>query len=441
MAEYPEYKPDRLPINTRQTAEIDLNDETLDQELFERERIIKGVNSRLKENRPLLFDLFYVNTGDLKDYLPSICASYVLLDTDAVTKYTGLKLPRAITDNDIDVVKDMVQYFSNAGIKFWVYLNIILEEKTSNPPENDLVSPFTSDIVKFVDEVSVDELEQQIFILETQLMKNDLEEYQEFYKQLIRRLKFILATSWHDRHHNALLKKVMKELPTRNLVQVPEVDVSFYTKTQRKYRIRVLQQENGVQLLNKTIKQFFDMRHVVRFENSRERLVPQNQIEGMQYWGDEEYEFDDRIELKYLTNIEGMFLPDYEAVVYKGHDWNEYNRNKFNQDKLPPKTIRGYKFRIFYPHLANKKTAPTFKIDKNLLRLNDPVPDPNYQYTVIVFEAGPPYLAIAFRIVDKEFDIYRTGGITSDFHHGVFTFQIVFKASLYFKGYSPEQLY
>ena len=202
----------KVRIDLKSASELILDDSNQGQEEFERQRIIKGTLQRLKENRPSLFDLLYINTGALSnEYLPSICASYVLLDPQAVTKYTGIKSPKTITDQEISEIKDVCQYFESID-KYWEYLIIVLDDKIAKEPEVDLITPFNSDIVKFVDEVSVDELEQYISRIETQLLKNDLEEYQEFYKQLIRRLKFILATSWHDRYHNALLKKITAKL-------------------------------------------------------------------------------------------------------------------------------------------------------------------------------------------------------------------------------------
>ena len=435
----------KINIDLTNTSELGFDDSNEGQEEFERQRI--------KENRPSLFDLFYINTGVISDqYLPSICASYVFLDNEALAKYTGIKSPKTITDQEISAVKDICQYFESID-PYWEYLIIILEDKIAPEPEVDLITPFNTDIVKFVDEVSVDELEQYISRIETQLLKNDLEEYQEFYKQLIRRLKFILATSWHDRYHNALLKKITKELPARNLVQVKD-DVSkigenntsdilanFYTKNQRKYRTKVLQQEDGIHRYNKAVKDYFDTRGKIQFENAKRRMIPNNQIEGLQYWGDDEEEFNDLVPLHY-RNADGQMLPDYEGIVYKGYDWNEYNRIKFNLNHKPPKTVRGYYWKIFYPKLKNQNVAPKYRIDANLLKNTDePVPDERYKYTCIVFESAPPYLPIAFRIVDKEFDIYRTNGIVSEFVNGIFTFQITFKASLYFKGHSVEQLY
>jgi hypothetical protein len=103
--------------------------------------------------------------------------------------------------------------------------------------------------------------------------------------------------------------------------------------------------------------------------------------------------------------------------------------------------VRGYKFRVFYPELHDKLKAPTFAIDADLVPRGETPPDPRYKYTAIVFEAGHPYLPIAFRIIDKQWDTYRNDGYVSTFHNGVFTFQFAFKASLYYQGNLPQQLY
>jgi hypothetical protein len=168
--------------------------------------------------------------------------------------------------------------------------------------------------------------------------------------------------------------------------------------------------------------------------------VPANSLEDQHYWGDEEVGFDDRIEVP-VKNVRGRVLPQYEAISYLGIDWNAYNRAKYDEDHPPPKTIRGYRFRIFYPNTADKTRAPTFVLDKNLIDPKATPPDPRYTYTTIVFEAGDPYLPIAFRIIDKQWDTYRNDGYISSFRNGVFTFQFAFKASLYHQGYQPKQLY
>ena len=66
MSSY-DFSSNRIDINSNITSELGIDDEQ-DQEEFERQRLIKGVNQRLKENRPKLFDLFYVNTGNFLGY-------------------------------------------------------------------------------------------------------------------------------------------------------------------------------------------------------------------------------------------------------------------------------------------------------------------------------------------------------------------------------------
>lgn len=406
---------------------------------FERRRIIKGIEQRIEQKRPELFDLFFLNSGLLVDQYPSVCASYIFLDASEVVRILGNKHPREIQEEEIQKAIDQAQFFADSDNKYFKYMIKILEHKLYPPQDISLLAPITEEIAKYVDSASVNELESACSEL-LQQYENDLEEYQEFYKQLYERLDMILAHSWFDRFHNDLLKSVIKKLPHRELVQIPESDVTGLTKTQKKYRAAILRQENGIQDYNKIAKQYFDMKNVIRTEKVLHKLTPSNQIEGLQYWGDEEYAFDDTFTLN-ITNAEDKFLPSYDAVVYKGYDWNEYNRDRYDKDHLPPQTIRGYKFTVYYPSLKNRNSYPRYRLAPELIKPDDPKPDPAYNYTVIIFETGPPYLPIAFRIVDKKWDLYRDGGCTNSFIRGQFVFQITFQASLYYRGYLPETLY
>ena len=52
------------------------------------------------------------------------------------------------------------------------------------------------------------------------------------------------------------------------------------------------------------------MRGKIQFENARKRLIPNNQIEGLQYWGDDEEDFHDLVPLHYRTTENMMFIKD-----------------------------------------------------------------------------------------------------------------------------------
>ena len=395
--------------------------------------IVKECYQRLSEHRPELFDLFMINTGSVDGQLPLLVASYVLLNQDAVARVFGMREVRRLSDEELIDAKEKAAQFDDP---YWAHIVTVLENKLAEGEDSDLMTPFNEELAKWVDSVTLRELEAHVESFD-RLSGRDIEEFQGFYGQLSKRLHMILATSWFDNFHNELLKRVTKKLPSRKLAKIDDDgEVSLLTKRQRKYRVKVLQQEHGEDALYRLVRQFFSFKNVKSF---RELFAPMNSIEGLDYWGDEEHEFRDRIDIP-IKSVNGRHLPEYEAIYYMGHDWNQYNRTRFNRDNPPPLTIRGYRFRIFYPDTIDKQRAPRFHLDKKLVE-HDAPPDPRYTYTAIVFDAGYPYLPIAFRIVDKQWDTYRNSGYHSTFHQGVFTFQFAFKASLYYKGYTPEQLY
>lgn len=411
----------------------------INEEDFNKERIIKGIEKRIVENRPNLFDLLFINSGRLSTH-PLICSSYCLFDQELVKKYFNIEKIRSIEHDDYHNAIENAKWFLNDEdekiSKYWRFAILLMEDQVSEPQANDLLIPILDDLNKFLDVHSVDEIEAA-FIQLRDKHSQDLPEFQEFYKQLIRYVGCVLAKSWFDKFHNELLQKVRRSLPKRSLIKVPEGDISFLTKAQRKYREAMLQQEKIT--LNIPAIKYFDLKHLIRYEDPKKMLGKPRSNQGLQYWGDQEFEFNDRIELN-IEDTHGMFMPNYEAIVYKGIDWNQHNRVRYTPENPPPPTIRGYKFSIFYPQLEGCLSMPTFILDKKRIDPKDG-PDPNYKYIVIIFKAKPPYLPIAFRIVDKPWDQYRNGGYFASFDSGIFTFQIVFMASLYFKGSAPEQLY
>ena len=62
------------------------------------------------------------------------------------------------------------------------------------------------------------------------------------------------------------------------MAKIPDVDTSFMTKTQKKFRIRVLQQENGNKLLSGLARKFFSMKHLIKAEHIQARLIAANPV-------------------------------------------------------------------------------------------------------------------------------------------------------------------
>ncbi len=98
--------------------------------------------------------------------------------------------------------------------------------------------------------------------------------------------------------------------------------------------------------------------------------------------------------------------PRYFNRVQMGYEWNKYNQTHYDHDNPPPKVVQGYKFNIFYPDLIDKTKAPTFKIMREGgRRRGESLAAAGEEDTCLIrFIAGPPYVDLAFRIVDREWD-------------------------------------
>ena len=104
--------------------------------------------------------------------------------------------------------------------------------------------------------------------------------------------------------------------------------------------------------------------------------------------------------------------------MHTGYEWNKYNQTHYDEDNPPPKVVRGYKFNIFYPDLIDKTKTPTYKIIK----------DQGYPETVVLkFSAGPPYEDVAFRIVNREWELSHRRGCRSSFDKGVLQLHFQFR--------------
>jgi hypothetical protein len=113
--------------------------------------------------------------------------------------------------------------------------------------------------------------------------------------------------------------------------------------------------------------------------------------------------------------------PQYLNKVKSGYDWNKYNRAHYDRDNPPPKTVQGYKFNVFYPDLIDNSVTPKYALEAA------DTPD----FCIIRFSAGPPYEDIAFKIVNKEWEIGRRAGFRSTFQRGILQLHFNFKRSRY----------
>jgi len=419
----------------------DINDPTgsiKSDDEFERNRIVQGFEKRLSEERPILFDLFYINSGLVENELPFLCPSYLLLDVDKVTKYIGQRYSRQVIDDEVRICVSLIRPFVSAN-QYWYYLDIFLQGYLNPLPSNHTIEAYKPEIESIIERCTFSQLEAVGITIENQI-DIDIDQNKEFFRYLHYKIQGLISRAFLEEFHETLISRIRKELPRQIISDLPEKDTNFMTKMQKKYRIRILQQNNGRQIINRVAKIFFFPHYRIQQEFASKKVISNNELGNTQFWGDEEMPFCDRIDIPFKNHI-GTVLPDYEAKVYYGHDWNEHNRKIFTPDNPPPKIVRGYKFRIFFGKLFNKGNTPRFRVDNNIIGGAKQDQDSQYKYTALIIESGPPYLPIVFRIVDKKWDTYRTDGYTSTFLNGIYDLQIHFEASLFFQGYLAKELY
>ena len=88
---------------------------------------------------------------------------------------------------------------------------------------------------------------------------------------------------------------------------------------------------------------------------------------------------------------------------------------------MPPKTVNGYRFNIFYPNLVDKTKTPKFYLQRS------ETPD----MCIIRFESGAPYEDIAFKIINREWKTRVKGDFLNIFDKGVLKLYFKFKRFRY----------
>lgn len=89
--------------------------------------------------------------------------------------------------------------------------------------------------------------------------------------------------------------------------------------------------------------------------------------------------------------------PDRFAKVISGFKWSKYNRAHYDSvTNPPPRTVTAYEFTLYYPELMGRR-MPEFEVLPTDKGWDD-------EYCLLVFRAGPPYLDVAYRIVNKQWD-------------------------------------
>lgn len=126
----------------------------------------------------------------------------------------------------------------------------------------------------------------------------------------------------------------------------------------------------------------------------------------------------------------GKVRPRFYNRVVLGFDWNKYNQTHYDSNNLPPKTVQGYKFNIFYPNLPEGK-KPSYEV----IKMKNEDITKQRETCLLKFTAPKPYADLTFRIVDRSWDYAARGDgkYNSSYHNGVLQLHFRFKKDFYKK--------
>ena len=180
-------------------------------------------------------------------------------------------------------------------------------------------------------------------------------------------------------------------------------------------------EQNNQKPSNQILK---ESRFFIEEENLYHNNIPEEKNIDLDEFGENENIFNETIPLNITYDWSDQYTPikpRYSNRVRVGYEWNKYNQVHYNIDNPPPKIIQGYKFNIFYPHLIDKTKTPTYFLERG----------DALDMCIIRFHAGAPYEDIAFKIVNREWDMTEKAAFKNIFDKGILKLYFKFKRYRY----------
>eukprot|EP00746_Dinoflagellata_sp_MGD_P154744 gnl/MRDRNA2_/MRDRNA2_85005_c0_seq1.p1 gnl/MRDRNA2_/MRDRNA2_85005_c0~~gnl/MRDRNA2_/MRDRNA2_85005_c0_seq1.p1 ORF type:complete len:423 (+),score=-19.89 gnl/MRDRNA2_/MRDRNA2_85005_c0_seq1:116-1384(+) len=104
--------------------------------------------------------------------------------------------------------------------------------------------------------------------------------------------------------------------------------------------------------------------------------------------------------------------PNFFNRIHTGYEWNKFNQTHYNSDNPPPKVVLGYKFNIFYPDLIDMEKTPSYYLERDYQSIDS-------RTCIIRFHARTQYSDIAFRIVNKQWEVSTKKGFACIFKNKI----------------------
>jgi hypothetical protein len=279
--------------------------------------------------------------------------------------------------------------------EYWESVTIVLKDyqsKSTSAPESRAVDPVAEDIKALLGPKSYD----QLVVLETQInnkLASDEPVDVDYWQQLLRSLKIFKAKAKIRAMHAPVLATrpppppKPKNPPSHDFDPTKFVDGSVHDE---------LLEDN--EAFTKVAQAMFD--------TDVTRIVE----EGVETEENFNVEADDVVSpTPSWSDVYKPRKPKFFNRVVMGYEWNKYNQTHYDESNPPPKVVQGYKFNIFYPNLVDPTKTPTYKVERNRQRRRyvgggGGTTAGEDETCILRFSAGPPYLDVMFRIIDRDWD-------------------------------------
>ena len=378
----------------------------------------KSLNeSNEKENEKIYWDCIFI-----------VCESFIKKEDINLMKNEEIKsvLDNYKTKEELDnlekeIHENLKNEYKNEEIKFW---NDVLKLLSINKSRIILDNMYNEFLTKYKN--------NEIANNSSSINLNIFNEENTYNKKKLENKIIGKKTNNNEKDNNLInqknkLKEIKEEEEENNKKELnsdEEVDEYLQKisgiipqKTKEKNK-----ETNTIKGSNLNIK---ESRFLIEEENFHNNLPDEKNTNiDLDEFGENENIFNETVPLNLTYDWSEKYTPikpRYSNRVRVGYEWNKYNQVHYNIDNPPPKIIQGYKFNIFYPSLIDKTKTPTYFLERG----------DALGMCIIRFHAGAPYEDIAFKIVNREWDMTEKAAFKNIFDKGILKLYFKFKRYRY----------
>ena len=378
----------------------------------------KSLNeSNEKENEKIYWDCIFI-----------VCESFIKKEDINLMKNEEIKsvLDNYKTKEELDnlekeIHENLKNEYKNEEIKFW---NDVLKLLSINKSRIILDNMYNEFLTKYKN--------NEIANNSSSINLNIFNEENTYNKKKLENKIIGKKTNNNEKDNNLInqknkIKQIKEEEEENNKKELnsdEEVD-EYLQKISGIVPQKTKEENKDTNIIKGSNLNIKESRFLIEEENFHNNLPDEKNTNiDLDEFGENENIFNETVPLNLTYDWSEKYTPikpRYSNRVRVGYEWNKYNQVHYNIDNPPPKIIQGYKFNIFYPSLIDKTKTPTYFLERG----------DALDMCIIRFHAGAPYEDIAFKIVNREWDMTEKAAFKNIFDKGILKLYFKFKRYRY----------